>query len=172
MSQITKCYKVTVGLSYWEASGEVSELSYKSLLFISSKRSYCSSLCASVPLCMHHLLTPSHLQRLLPISFPPGWHFQYPTAKIDKEDPQAGDRPGKIARCLIFLTWRTVKMTSLNWDELSPSVSSSRHRPPALPNLSESRSTNGITDCQESNNFPTKFRRNLEISWIWEKKEG
>ena len=29
-------------MSYWEASGEVSELSYKSLLFISSKRSYCS----------------------------------------------------------------------------------------------------------------------------------
>ena len=41
MSQITKCYKVTVVLTYWEASGEVSELSYKSLLFISSKRSYC-----------------------------------------------------------------------------------------------------------------------------------
>ena len=41
MSQIKKCYKVTVVLTYWEASGEVSELSYKSLLFISSKRSYC-----------------------------------------------------------------------------------------------------------------------------------
>ena len=43
MSQIPKCYKVTVVLSYWEALGEVSQLSYKSLLFISSKRSYCSS---------------------------------------------------------------------------------------------------------------------------------
>ena len=42
MSRITKCYKVTVVLTYWEVSGEVSELSYKSLLFISSKRSYCS----------------------------------------------------------------------------------------------------------------------------------
>ena len=42
MSQITKCYKVTVVLTYWEASGEVSELSYKSLLFSSSKRSYCT----------------------------------------------------------------------------------------------------------------------------------
>ena len=57
MSQITKCYKVTVVLTYWEASGEVSELSYTSLLFISSKRSYCMttkslnggcSCCASV----------------------------------------------------------------------------------------------------------------------------
>ena len=42
MSQISKCLRVTVVLSYWEASGEVSELSYKSLLFDSSKRSYCS----------------------------------------------------------------------------------------------------------------------------------
>ena len=41
MSQITKCYKVTVVLAYWGALGEVSELSYKSLLIISSKRSYC-----------------------------------------------------------------------------------------------------------------------------------
>ena len=41
MSQISKCYKVTVILTYWGASGEVSELSYKSLLSISSKRSYC-----------------------------------------------------------------------------------------------------------------------------------
>ena len=29
-------------LSYWEASGEVSKLRYKSLLYFSSKRSYCS----------------------------------------------------------------------------------------------------------------------------------
>ena len=38
MSQISKCPKVTHVLTYWEASGEVSELSYKSLLFDSSKR--------------------------------------------------------------------------------------------------------------------------------------
>ena len=41
MSQISKCLRVTVVLSYWEASGEVSELSYKNLLFDSSRRSYC-----------------------------------------------------------------------------------------------------------------------------------
>ena len=41
MSYISKCPRVTVVLSYWEASGEVSKLSYKSLLFDSSKRSYC-----------------------------------------------------------------------------------------------------------------------------------
>ena len=35
MSQISKCPKVTVVLTYWEASGEVSELSYN-LLFDSS----------------------------------------------------------------------------------------------------------------------------------------
>ena len=44
MSQISKCYKVTVVLSYWEASGEVWELSYKSILFDSSKWSYCTSI--------------------------------------------------------------------------------------------------------------------------------
>ena len=37
MFQISKCYGVTVILPYWEASGEVLELSYKSLLFDSSK---------------------------------------------------------------------------------------------------------------------------------------
>ena len=41
MSQISKCPKVTVVLTYLEASGEVSELRYKSLLYFSSKRSYC-----------------------------------------------------------------------------------------------------------------------------------
>ena len=41
MSQKTKCYKDTVVLTQWGALGEVSELSYKSLLIISSKRSYC-----------------------------------------------------------------------------------------------------------------------------------
>ena len=42
MSQISKCPKVTVVLTYWEALGDVSELRYKSLLCFSSKRSYCS----------------------------------------------------------------------------------------------------------------------------------
>ena len=42
MSQISKCPKVTVVLTYWEASGEVSELSYKSLLYSTSVGSYCS----------------------------------------------------------------------------------------------------------------------------------
>ena len=41
MSQISKCPKVTVILSYWEASGEVSKLRYKSLLYFSSNGSYC-----------------------------------------------------------------------------------------------------------------------------------
>ena len=42
MSQISKCPKDTVALTYWEASGDVSELRYKSLLYFSSKRSYCT----------------------------------------------------------------------------------------------------------------------------------
>ena len=37
------CPKVTVILTYWEASGEVWELCYKSLLYSSSTWSYCSS---------------------------------------------------------------------------------------------------------------------------------
>ena len=36
MSQISKCPKVTVVLTYWEASEDVSELRYKSLLSSSS----------------------------------------------------------------------------------------------------------------------------------------
>ena len=47
MFQISKCPRVTVVLSYFEASGEVSKLSYKSLLFDSSRQSYCS--CRKVP---------------------------------------------------------------------------------------------------------------------------
>ena len=43
MSQISKCPKVTHVLTYWEASGEVSELSYKSLLYFSSNGSYCKN---------------------------------------------------------------------------------------------------------------------------------
>ena len=41
MSQISKCPRVTVILSYWEASYEVSKLRYNNLLYFSSKRSYC-----------------------------------------------------------------------------------------------------------------------------------
>ena len=44
MSQISKCPNVTVVLTYWEASGEVSELSYKSLLYSISVGSYCIKL--------------------------------------------------------------------------------------------------------------------------------
>ena len=42
MSHISKCPKVTDVLSYWEASGEVSEQSYKSFLYFSFIGSYCS----------------------------------------------------------------------------------------------------------------------------------
>ena len=41
MSHITKCPIVVVVLTYWEASGEVSEPSYKSLLYCTSVGSYC-----------------------------------------------------------------------------------------------------------------------------------
>ena len=41
MSQLSKCPKVADVLSYWEALGEVSEPSYKSLLYFSSIGSYC-----------------------------------------------------------------------------------------------------------------------------------
>ena len=41
MSQISKCSKVTKVLTYWEASVEVSEPSYKSLLYFSSNGSHC-----------------------------------------------------------------------------------------------------------------------------------
>ena len=41
MSQISKCPNVTVVLTYWEASRDVSELSYKSLLYSTSVGSYC-----------------------------------------------------------------------------------------------------------------------------------
>ena len=44
MSRISKCPKVTVVLTYWEASGEVSEPSYNSLLYSTSVGSYCSKL--------------------------------------------------------------------------------------------------------------------------------
>ena len=41
MSQISKCPNITVILTYWEPSREVSELRYKTLLFDSSRWSYC-----------------------------------------------------------------------------------------------------------------------------------
>ena len=43
MSQISKCPTLRVVLGYWEALGEVSEMRYNNLLYISSKRSYCST---------------------------------------------------------------------------------------------------------------------------------
>ena len=43
MSQISKCPNVTVVLTYWEASRDVSELSYKSLLYSTSVGSYCKT---------------------------------------------------------------------------------------------------------------------------------
>ena len=53
MAQISKCPKVIHVLTYWEASVEVSELSYKSLLYSSSKRSYCIvCLCVCVSVCV------------------------------------------------------------------------------------------------------------------------
>ena len=42
MSQISKCPKVTVLLTYWESLGDVLELSYKSLLYCISIGSYCT----------------------------------------------------------------------------------------------------------------------------------
>ena len=50
MSQISKCPNITVILTYWEPLGEVSELRYKSLLYSSSKRSYCSDHLKGIPL--------------------------------------------------------------------------------------------------------------------------
>ena len=50
MSQISKCPKLRVVSGYWEALGEVSELRYKNLLYISSKRSYCSKVSTSTDL--------------------------------------------------------------------------------------------------------------------------
>ena len=42
MSQISKCPIAVVVLTYWEALGEVSEPSYKSLLYSTSVGSYCT----------------------------------------------------------------------------------------------------------------------------------
>ena len=41
MLQISKCPNMRVVLTYWEALRDVSELSYKSLLYFSSNGSYC-----------------------------------------------------------------------------------------------------------------------------------
>ena len=58
MSQISKCPKGTVILTYWEASGEVSELRYKSLLFFSSKRNAHNSPIEILLVQTKHLLEP------------------------------------------------------------------------------------------------------------------
>ena len=55
MSQISKCPKVTVILTYWEAAGDVSELRYKSLLSFSSKRSYCITWKYFYPIILEYL---------------------------------------------------------------------------------------------------------------------
>ena len=114
---------------------------------------------------MHHLLTPSHLHRLRAIIFPQDWHFQYPTAEIDKEDPPAWEND----QVLIFLLKNCENEGSLKPRPVSVRFIMPQRRPPTQPNLSESRSTNGITDClSRKQQFPTKFRRNLEISQISE----
>ena len=119
--------------------------------------------CALCTMCMHHLLTPSHLHRLQAIIFPQDWHFQYPTAEIDKEDPPAWEND----QVLIFLLKNCENEGSLKPRPVSVRFIMPQHRPPTQPNLSESRSTNGITDCLSGKQqFPTKFRRNLEISRI------
>ena len=116
-------------------------------------------------MCIHHLLTPSHLHRLQAIIFPQDWHFQYPTAEIDKEDPPAWEND----QVLIFLLKNCENEGSLKPRPVSVRFIMPQRRPPTQPNLSESRSTNGITDCLSGKQqFPTKFRRNLEISQISE----
>ena len=68
MSQISKCPKVTVILSYWEALGEVLKLRYKSLLYFSSNGSYCSNAHiapALVHLCAQRLEKYLHTQEEL-----------------------------------------------------------------------------------------------------------
>ena len=52
MSHISKCPNVTDVLTYWEALGEVSEPSYKSLLYFSSIGSYCITLTSYFNQCM------------------------------------------------------------------------------------------------------------------------
>ena len=67
MSQISKCPRVTVILSYWEASREVPKLRYNSLLYFSSKRSYCTTQHLSVnwPLVLSGLAGHGLFQRLV-----------------------------------------------------------------------------------------------------------
>ena len=48
VSQISKCPNIKVILTYWEPSREVSELRYKSLLFDSSRWSYCTYICEGI----------------------------------------------------------------------------------------------------------------------------
>ena len=132
-------------------------------LWKSSLCTMCIVHCALCTMCMHHLLTPSHLHRLRAIIFPQDWHFQYPTAEIDKEDPPAWEND----QVLIFLLKNCENEGSLKPRPVSVRFIMPQRRPPTQPNLSESRSTNGITDClSRKQQFPTKFRRNLEISQI------
>ena len=132
-------------------------------LWKSSLCTMCIVHCALCTMCMHHLLTPSHLHRLQAIIFPQDWHFQYPTAEIDKEDPPAWEND----QVLIFLLKNCENEGSLKPRPVSVRFIMPQHRPPTQPNLSESRSTNGITDCLSGKQqFPTKFRHNLEISRI------
>ena len=52
---------------------------------------------AVASLCMHHLLTPQVIPKdCSPLVFHSADTFNIQKAKIDKEDPQAWDRPGKI----------------------------------------------------------------------------
>ena len=60
MSHISKCPKVTDVLIYWEASGKVSELSYKSLLYFSSVGSYCMMVIMVILMIMMKKMTRKH----------------------------------------------------------------------------------------------------------------
>ena len=67
ISKISKCPKVTVILSYWEASGEVSKPRYKSLLYFSSNGLYCITITWLVQLLLRFLGV--HFASLLLLGF-------------------------------------------------------------------------------------------------------
>ena len=67
MYQISKCPKVTIVLTYWEASVEVSELSFKSLLYFSSNGLYCITITWLVQLLLRFLGV--HFASLLLLGF-------------------------------------------------------------------------------------------------------
>ena len=59
MGQMSKCPNITIVLIYWELSGEVSELRYKSLLYFSSTWSYCNCyMWVMLKLLINYILTP------------------------------------------------------------------------------------------------------------------